>query len=262
MSKDETWRSLSGFSTGQWNEREFQMKIGIQRSFLNPPNSSVWEISKLMFGRSDYDYLFKTNPEDHPENERFYFRTDTGHWRLKPTWRTFLTPPDRYARIPIYIEPAYTWTKQDGGITRCDYVLYDPQAMQNSFLCNGPVLDNMVRVINAPGMADTRPLSKAVKTHIKTIFLPAMEQGWKEQRNTDAWDMNFLPVTWDEHRQRINDLLDETCHLISGALLHNFQVWLDVWMPFLFNCPVVEELFAAAKEKQKMAGHYHNFVEE
>lgn len=240
---------IPGFTTGEFNEKEWDMHIGIQRSFLRKPNAGEWELSKIVFGRDDYDVLFTTTPEKYPENEKFYFRTDTGHWRMRPNWRTFLSPADPYAKIPIHIDPRFEWVLTDGGIHRKDYVMWEPQDMLNSFMVPGAVIDDMIRTINCTGMPDTRPLSKSVKSHIRTEFIPAMETTWKEKRASSWWNETYLPVTWEQHRQRMNDFIDDTAHLIAGCLLHHFQVWPDAWLHLLFDNKAVQELFSASNER-------------
>lgn len=239
--------------TPTWmTEKEWQEKIGIFRSYLKKPNESVWELADLKYGRDDYASIKEVPPNKNKENEKYYDRTAFGHWRLKPDWRSLLERPDPWAGIPIHVDPTYEWALEDGGVIRREYILWQPHRLLTSVCCPGPVVDGILAVINQSGMADTRPLTKAINTHFRTIFMPTEEKAWKSLRLSEDgewWVKNFAEVSWEQHKQKTLNYWDETVHLVAGCLLHHFQVWPECWMNHLHGSQAIEDLFADAKFK-------------
>ena len=233
-------------------EKEWQEKIGIFRSYLSKPNESVWDLSDLMWGRDRYEHIVETPPSKNPANEKFYNRTEFGHWRLKPEWRTLLDKPDRYARIPIHVDPTYEWCVVDGGVFRREYRLWEPQRLCNSCCADQKVVDDVLRVINTPGISDTRKLTSTVNGHFRAVYLKQEEENWKSLRASDEgewWCKMYADVNWEQHKQKVLRFWDESVHLVAGCLLHHFQVWPEAWMDKLFNSEAVEEEMFEAKRK-------------
>ena len=235
-----------------WNEKEWQDKIGIFRSFLSKPNESVWDLSDLWWGRDRYEHIVEVTPNTNKENEKFYLRTEFGHWRLRPEWRTLLDRPDRYARMPIHIDPTYEWCNSDGGVMRREYRLWEPQRLLNSCTASQAIVDDVLRVINAVGISDTRKLTSTVNGHFRANFLKQEEGEWKSLRMSDEgewWCKMYAEVNWEQHKQKVLRFWEDSVHLVAGCLLHNFQVWPESWLDKLFDSEAVEEEMFEAKRK-------------
>lgn len=232
-----------------WNRH-----LGITRQVLKPPNESEWDIGRLRWGRSLYEEITKANPNKNPANEKYYERVGSSlqHWRLKRGWQQLLTPPDPRALVPLHHDPTWEWCIEDGGIYRQWYALWSPQTLWEGLFNDPEVLDQVIRVMHAPGMFDTRPLSLAINIHFRTVYLPAYEEHFKATRSDEHnWERWFLPITWEQHKLKALRYFEDAAPIIGGCMVHHYQVWTDDWLPKLIGLPAIEEMYMDVEEEIK-----------